>query len=641
MMHESFTVDAHPLMHPSRRPHHLHSRMSSRTSDHSESDAEHRRAALLEERKKKLQSRVTFIRRAVQRQSQHLSTSTSEHRSRMTHRLALAAQKRRHFLMARERSCASHIAHAKEIAKTHQQKLSEQAANIKSNLETRHREVAKRRQLMLVMPRSQLMDPEACCQDDLNTVERAREDAATTIQLWYRRLMVGPIIALFLKSHLSLQNAQKMPFERLVAKIQQSKLLRVTQLLLARVRKMTFVPLNAAQWKAPARFFLSAFLIATHPAEVFSEEQTTDTSLVDSARQSLEAFELWMNGYTGSNAADLMETFVRSIGQFLDLFDAWKSKDTEALADTMIAHWVQLERLWISVRKQADGETQWMPNIEAQQKDIVKKLEKLGPRAMNRLAAAQARLNEEFQHLHEESAPSSPIKESELHSSMSAIPMATRRSISESAATSPQRFPIMREVRRDSISSSSSRLHQLDLSAMDTEEMTPQLTSPVQSNRPLLGGISNLSNIAGVFGAHYNQERLAHELIMDPEFELKPPPRSAMEEQIKAIAKKAFFDHLKEQFEKGHYESLITAFVPDIRAVISLVDSHDFRNFYPWSLPQVKWSLNSKMYWMKPIFINKCSIMPSIYLRLSSGLHPKCCSCVLPFVINPSEKLPK
>jgi hypothetical protein len=569
MMHESFTVDAHPLMLPSRRPHHVHSRMSSRTSDHSDSEAaEHRRAALLEERKKKLQSRVSYIRRAVQRQSQNLSNSTSEHRTRMTHRLALAAQKRRHFLVARERSCASHIAHAKEIAKSHQEKLSEQAANIKANLELRHREVAKRRQLMLVMPRSQLMDPEACCQDDLNTVERAREDAATTIQLWYRRLTVGPIISLFLKSNLSLENAQKMPFDRLVSKIQHAKLLRVTQLLLARVRKMTFVPLNAAQWKAPARMFLSAFLIATHPAEVFSEEQTTNTSLADSARQSLEAFELWMNGYTASNAAHLMETFVRSISQFLDLFDAWKSKDTEALADTMIAHWVQLERLWISVREQADGETEWMPNIDAQQRDIVKKLEKLGRGAMDRLAAAQARLNEEFQHLNPESAPSSPVKESELHSTASAIPIAARRSISESAATSPQRFPVSREVRRDSLASTSSRLHQLDLTPMETEEMTPQLTSPVHATRPLLGGISNLSNIAGAFGAHYNQERLAHELIMDPDFELKPPPRSAMEEQIKSIAKKALFDHLKEEFESGNYQGLITAFVPDIREVI-------------------------------------------------------------------------
>ncbi|KAG9305080.1 hypothetical protein G9A89_007720 [Geosiphon pyriformis] len=50
-------------------------------------------------------------------------------------------------------------------------------------------------------------------------------------------------------------------------------------------------------------------------------------------------------------------------------------------------------------------------------------------------------------------------------------------------------------------------------------------------------------------------EQLAHEIIIDPDFELKPPKRTGFVESVQSIATKAFFDCRRAEFEQGNYEN--------------------------------------------------------------------------------------
>ncbi|KAI8999453.1 T-complex 11 [Gaertneriomyces semiglobifer] len=62
---------------------------------------------------------------------------------------------------------------------------------------------------------------------------------------------------------------------------------------------------------------------------------------------------------------------------------------------------------------------------------------------------------------------------------------------------------------------------------------------------------------------------------MDPEFELKPAKRSQLEEQVRTVAKKAFFDQVKEEFSQGRFGAHVPVFIEEIRkTLLSMVAEH-------------------------------------------------------------------
>ncbi|KAI8824961.1 T-complex 11 [Fimicolochytrium jonesii] len=59
---------------------------------------------------------------------------------------------------------------------------------------------------------------------------------------------------------------------------------------------------------------------------------------------------------------------------------------------------------------------------------------------------------------------------------------------------------------------------------------------------------------------------------MDPDFQLKPSQREPLEEQIRAMAKKAFFDSVREEFNQGKFDRHVPAFIAQIReSLLSMV----------------------------------------------------------------------
>jgi hypothetical protein len=236
----------------------------------------------------------------------------------------------------------------------------------------------------------------------------------------------------------------------------------------------------------------------------------------------LKQFQEWlvMKSFTA------FSDFSKSWDVYHRLFDQWKKRDTERLLSSLTDHFMQLERLWDSVKGQVDAETEWRPRIETQQKQIKNRVVRLGGKsALKRLLTNQ----QEF------------------------------RDASESESESVEGTPAMKRLEVESVVNSSYQ--------SQTESRQEEASASASSAKPVAA--SEMNKLLASFGAGLTNEQLAHELVLDPEFELKPNKNDqSFESQVRAIAKKAFFDKMRQDVAENKYDSL-AAVLTDIKQVRS------------------------------------------------------------------------
>lgn len=66
------------------------------------------------------------------------------------------------------------------------------------------------------------------------------------------------------------------------------------------------------------------------------------------AETMINHLEDWLNCNISSKSFSLAHIFIDSLVSFYTTFDNWKAEDTRKIVDGMIAHWLELEKLWIS-----------------------------------------------------------------------------------------------------------------------------------------------------------------------------------------------------------------------------------------------------------------------------------------------------
>ena len=554
-MEQFFFVDADSLALPSRKPSNLEQRMSART-DLPDSLHQQRREAFLANRKTKLASRYSTIRRAVLNHKMQLDALHAQCRSRLGRILADAEAKRTEILLRRERECATKVAHAKHVAAAHFRRLAEENARKKAKLDSRLQFVAKRRQALLNVPRSRYLEENLCSLEELEDLQDAKFEAALAIQQWWRRYKMSPLIGQYLKLTISLARAQKLVFDKLVKKIQLKSTIQTTASLFSYIKKMRLEK-KSPYWKAPSRTFLSAYMIAAHPEEVMPSPGEIEVALQKTASKMLGHFEAWMKDYTSTSSNGLFNSFADSLDQYFTEFDTWKLQDTKKLAHGMISHWIHLERLWMSVRHQPDADYNWKPKIEEQQKQVVTKITKMGDFAVALLKEAQEDLAKEYE---EPPAVESDADDVSLLS------------------TSPERYPSMAlqaAARRDSVHSSNAPSRQLTppKPSVSTAPVEEPIQESTESLSPIERSVPDLTSLAKGFGSDLSSEQLAHELTLDPEFALKPRALHPLEQQIKDMAQKAFLDAAREEFSKGEYKRFLPGMLEDVKKVCIFIIS--------------------------------------------------------------------
>lgn len=261
----------------------------------------------------------------------------------------------------------------------------------------------------------------------------------------------------------------------------------------------------------------------------------------------LTTFELWLDQYATEDGYSLLQRVLTNWTSFYAAFEMWKTQDSRKLVEGMVAHWLELERLWLSVKDQVDADVQWRPRVEEQQKQILDKLTKFGPTALERLQEEQAKLRAEvFAQLELREQEEEFIENGAISASASANPTAI-------LSTSPSAFPAGRFMRKNTVAPSIA-LPKTDAAAASNDSV--QSLDPFVDPKlpPTPSGERDVQQVVSEFGQQLTNEQLAHELIMDPDFQLKPKKRSPLEEQVRAMAMAAFWDDVRNEFAAGRFE---------------------------------------------------------------------------------------
>ena len=245
------------------------------------------------------------------------------------------------------------------------------------------------------------------------------------------------------------------------------------------------------------------------------------------AEEMLVNFEAWMNGSQSADVLALGRKFLASWVLFYNTFTHWKTLDTPKLTADLINHFMDLEKLWNSVKDQEDAENEWKPQMKAQQKQILSKLTRMGPSALESLFNTRSAALTEHQSTME-SIQTRPVTMTN---------------------TSPDVYPGAVLPRRDSVTHSR---HSSGTSEIETKSSNPDQMA--QEDASALGSV-------------WSNQKLAHELVMDPDFKMKRSDANTLEGQISAIARKAFFDSIRSDFEQGIFKTHVPALIKDIRDV--------------------------------------------------------------------------
>jgi hypothetical protein len=321
-------------------------------------------------------------------------------------------------------------------------------------------------------------------------------------------------IAAFKRTGLYGDQAKSAPFERLAPLLQDKSIIAITSRVLLQAKKITAVG-RSRSYKNPTRVFLSSFLIAHHTSEIMPDFGETEQHVKECAIKMLQLFDLIIDGNM-EKVAEFLEVW----NDYHVAFEEWKAADTERILNYMYDHFMQLEKLRESVQSEPGANAEWNPQIEMQQKVIKDKVIRIGGKsALTRFLAGQKQFRD-----------MSDGSDAEVMSDSS---------------------PSKR--RPDSVKNSRYG---------DTPLESP--LPPTTDEKPNVA----LNEVLNEFGSFMTNEKMAHELIMNPDFELTVNPNS-LEAQIRNVAKRAFFDKIRQDIAEQQM-TWVPGIIQDVRT--QLVD---------------------------------------------------------------------
>ncbi|CAJ0765450.1 17586_t:CDS:2 [Entrophospora sp. SA101] len=547
-----YVIDVLPLHHASKRPFHLERRMKSKKSNsshvhchdrnhnnninnnklfhYSTEEAQLKKAALLEQRRLKLARQFLHVKNVLVKQHQRALHDSSAKRSHIQETLKMAEKNRNTILQRLVEQCAQEVARCKEVARQQQLKNQEEIDRRRADMERRQRATAARRARLLTVPKSRLLSSD-------DTSPPTREEAASIIQNAWRYHKLIRIIETYRSFDISLHTTENMTFHNTVQLLQKPAVIQTTSKFLQRVTKVSRMTMGTGKYKNPAKVFLSAYMIVSHTKEILIDIGYYERTLLKSTKVMVNSLEKWLNSFSNDKHNKIhyngLLNFLSAWDTYYKDFNLWKSKDSEKLANNLIAHYMELEKLWNTVKNQANAETEWKNNIIYQQEEIRRKIKNLGG------DEATAKLERTLKRL-KENSQSGASNNSDTDTSDSVNGMTTDQESDEqddddNKLGAPPRQPfvppnLQAKVSKKSFSSGTKSSYEIPTDA---------------------GGLTN--------------EQLIHEIIIDPEFELKPSKLSGLEERVHKMAKKAYFDSIKEDFEKGKFDRCMPNLLNDIK----------------------------------------------------------------------------
>ncbi|KAG0183078.1 hypothetical protein DFQ29_000081 [Apophysomyces sp. BC1021] len=486
--------------------------------------AELKREALLEARRQKLSRKFLEIQRVVE----EVKARKEKRRMMILHSLEVAELKRNHQIEQRRAASKELVERAKVIARQNNRRfeaekgkqrrsLSERSVakpnleRLRLALESRLEESRERRLNMLGLPKSRILVTDV----KLKVPPKSDRKKCATLQASSSERPCAatekrkPNMAALRRAfdNLGLPKSSSLDtwlqFNQLIKLLRRNDVIQVT----ARILHVALgMPIKESLQKA--RVLLSAYMMLMCPAEIFQNAQVVaeEQDLLSAAKKLLHFYEKWLDSHNSQVQSSAKLALEECWNTFYALFESWKSKDMKHLLTNMSAYYLELVRLKHMLTIQGDVEgadTQ----LDEQLNQVKTRMYQLGGRAaLERLAEAEKGLIAELSGGGASSVPPSPTPR-------------------------PEKLP-------------------------GSQEQQPQV-SPEQLTR-LLSGYAPASGISN--------EQLAHEIIMDPDFKIqKHQPQTKLEEQVRQMATKAFFDQVRDDIRDGHPERSLPNLMRDIR----------------------------------------------------------------------------
>ncbi|TQS37278.1 hypothetical protein Golomagni_02255 [Golovinomyces magnicellulatus] len=324
-----------------------------------------RRNNIIEDRKARLADRAAHVEkvrlRAAFFKAAPRSTTNSEER-------ALAAQQAREKNIADiVAACAEEVRRAKEIAETMKEKREADGKRLRKDMEERLAEAEKRREKNLRRCSSIKRGRSLTQENEIMNI------AASRIQRQWRTYQRKKTLKEFSTFGLSIESVKQESFDYVAGLLEQVNVLTTTARLL-KACGLKYTENRSVSEMTNVKAFLSAYLITGHPRQTLSTKiETKDTQcrevcplikddleniqvqdLVNKARNLLITFENTVMQLNTLNKYLPSLTQQSSLSQnyalFFDAFIAWKARDSEALIEVLLLQFIELEKIWLSVK---------------------------------------------------------------------------------------------------------------------------------------------------------------------------------------------------------------------------------------------------------------------------------------------------
>ena len=251
------------------------------------------------------------------------------------------------------------------------------------------------------------------------------------------------------------------------------------------------------------------------------------------ADQLISNMDYWISSSSSSVIASLAKSFMTSFKEYYAAFEAWKSKDTFKIIDELISYFMELDAVWIKVIPDDGAMEEWAEPIQQQQSAHLKRIEKFGEHAVLRL-------------------------------------IGVRKEYIKSVLDQDEGLEI---VKSEVDTVTASQLYIVKKSGQDTVMNSSSTESLVKEPNEKPNEQIHLQQKVNEFGSILSNEMIAHELLLDPSFSLKPVVKSELEERVSLMAKKAFIESVSKEIREKEYSKTVFSLLMEIQSV-----RHSFPN---------------------------------------------------------------
>jgi len=322
----------------------------------------------------------------------------------------------------------------------------------------------------------------------------------------------------------------------------------------------------------------------------------------------IKKFEYLVFSYNQPSFYNALQEFNKVWLEFSGKFKLWKKKDSEALLALLIQHWIEMENLWFSVKDYEAANT-WQTKIVIQQRSIKKKIETL---------AGRSGILKLIRLLHKSREPKFP----NVKFKPNVMPSPYLFPIDENNHTTINPNSVIGPIPKEFIASKEISKNTTVRTESDSETTkakdNPQNINPKNETKTIPskeqgeqkgetkkeGGDQQkkdetrdidqtfVMNLLNEYNHCFSNVQLAHEIILNPNFQFEYLNDDGEEEEtttkqeknhpdhkssgnnynniiskVTKIAQKAFFDMVQESFDSGKESQFIPGIVKDIKDV--------------------------------------------------------------------------